>query len=139
MGNVQSTGSRVSSPVSGESSTSLEEPTHGVWADTLRQLLRNRSATVGFVFIGVLILIGVLAPYLAPYPYDQQDLMTSLLPPLSDGHVLGTDQFGRDTLSRIMWGARVSIQVGLVVTGVSMVIGLVIGCLAGYYGGFVDL
>ncbi|MCO5223030.1 MAG: ABC transporter permease [Thermomicrobiales bacterium] len=94
---------------------------------------------MGFVFIGVLILIGVLAPYLAPYPYDQQDLMTSLLPPLSDGHVLGTDQFGRDTLSRIMWGARVSIQVGLVVTGVSMVIGLVIGCLAGYYGGFVDL
>lgn len=120
-------------------SGTIDPSVTGIWEDTLRQLLRNRAAVVGFTIITVLTMIGLVAPFLAPYPYDKQDLMASLLPPLTDGHILGTDQFGRDTLSRMMWGARVSIEVGLIVTGVSMIIGLVIGCIAGYYGGVIDL
>jgi peptide/nickel transport system permease protein len=91
------------------------------------------------VIISILSFTAAFAPQLAPHSYDEQDLLNSLLPPLSPDHLLGTDQFGRDTLSRIIWGARVSMQVGLIVTSVSMVIGLVIGCLAGYYGGMTDL
>jgi peptide/nickel transport system permease protein len=111
----------------------------GMWLSLLRQLLANRSAAIGLVIIVSLSIVALLAPMLAPHPYDEQSLFDSLLPPLSPNHLLGTDQFGRDTLSRIIWGARVSIQVGLIVTTVSMVIGLVIGCLAGYYGGLTDL
>lgn len=111
----------------------------GLWGTLFRQLLANRSAAIGLTIILILSLVALLAPVLAPHPYDEQSLFDSLLPPFSPNHLLGTDQFGRDTLSRIIWGARVSIQVGLIVTTVSMVIGLVIGCLAGYYGGAIDL
>ncbi|MEA2526522.1 MAG: peptide/nickel transport system permease protein, partial [Thermomicrobiales bacterium] len=89
--------------------------------------------------IVILSVMALFAPQLAPHPYAEQDLLDSLLKPLSPDHLLGTDQFGRDVFSRIIWGARVSMQVGLIVTTISMVVGLVIGCLAGYYGGFVDL
>jgi peptide/nickel transport system permease protein len=105
----------------------------------LAQFLANRSATLGAAIILVLAFIALFAPQLSPHPYAEQDLLGSLAPPFSPGHLLGTDQFGRDVLSRIFWGARVSMQVGLIVTSVSMVIGLVIGCFAGYYGGLIDL
>src|SRR5690606_1625219 len=104
-----------------------------------RQFRRHPSAAFGLVIIVILSVTALFAPQLAPHPYEEQSLLTSLLPPLSPDHILGTDQFGRDVLSRIIWGARVSMQVGLIVTGVSMAIGLIVGCLAGYYGGLVDL
>jgi len=111
----------------------------GIWRLMLSQFFANRSAMVGMIIILVLSFVALFAPQLAPHPYDEQSLFDSLMKPLSPDHFLGTDQFGRDTLSRIIWGARVSIQVGVIVTSVSMVIGLVIGCLAGYYGGVTDL
>jgi peptide/nickel transport system permease protein len=106
---------------------------------TVRQIAANRSAVAGLAIILVLCLVALLAPVIATHPYAQQDLLRSLEPPLTPGHPLGTDNFGRDVYSRIAWGARVSLQVGLIVTSVSMVIGLVIGCVAGYYRGNVDL
>jgi peptide/nickel transport system permease protein len=109
------------------------------WRLVLAQFLANRSATIGLAIILVLGFVGLFAPQLSPHPYAEQDLMGSLAPPFSPDHLLGTDQFGRDVLSRLFWGARVSMQVGLIVTSVSMAIGLVIGCLAGFYGGLTDL
>jgi peptide/nickel transport system permease protein len=137
---VSSAGSvRVGSTV-GASAVAIDDASHrGPWRLLLSQFLSNRSATVGATIIVILSVMALFAPQLAPHPYAEQDLLDSLLKPLSPDHLLGTDQFGRDVFSRIIWGARVSMQVGLIVTTISMVVGLVIGCLAGYYGGFVDL
>jgi peptide/nickel transport system permease protein len=120
-------------------SARLAAPRAGSWRRFAQSYLANRSAVVGSIIIAVLGLMALAAPVLAPYPYAQQDLMDALTRPLHGGHLLGTDQFGRDVLSRIIWGARVSMEVGLIVTSVSMVIGLTVGCIAGYYGGMIDL
>ena len=109
------------------------------WRDAFTRFTGNRSAMVGLAIIVVLCLAALLAPILALHPYAEQDLLSSLEPPLTPGHPLGTDIFGRDVYSRIVWGARVSLEVGLIVTTVSMVIGIVIGCVSGFYGGRIDL
>lgn len=109
------------------------------WRDFLGRFARNRSAMIGLVIIGVLCVVATFAPLLALHPYAEQDLMRSLEPPLTPHHPLGTDVFGRDVYSRIVWGARVSLQVGLLVTSVSMAIGILIGCVSGFFGGRVDL
>jgi peptide/nickel transport system permease protein len=89
----------------------------------------------GMVIIVVFILVAIFAPLLAPYdPYDP-DLGNSLSQP-STAHLLGTDSLGRDTLSRIIYGTRTSLLIGLVVVAVAAVIGIVLGLLAGYYGGW---
>jgi ABC-type dipeptide/oligopeptide/nickel transport system permease subunit len=109
------------------------------WRQLATSFLSNRSATTGGVIVLALSVVAILAPSLAPHPYAEQSLFNSLMNPLTANYPLGTDQFGRDVLSRIIWGARVSMEVGLIVTSISMMIGLTIGCLAGYYGGTVDL
>ena len=108
------------------------------WRDFLVRFVSNRSAMVGFAIVLTLCLVALLAPWIALHPIAEQDLMVSLEPPLTDEYPLGTDQFGRDIFSRLVFGARVSLQVGGIVTTVSMLIGITIGCLAGYHGGRVD-
>jgi peptide/nickel transport system permease protein len=108
------------------------------WRDFLVRFVSNRSAVVGFAIVLTLCLVAILAPWIALHPIAEQDLMVSLEPPLTDEYPLGTDQFGRDIFSRLVFGARVSLQVGGIVTTVSMLIGITIGCLAGYHGGRVD-
>ncbi len=112
---------------------------HGAspWRLGLRRLRRNRLATAGGIFVGVLALLALLAPLIAPYPYDHVNLPDALRPP-SAGHWLGTDSLGRDLLSRLLYGARVSLAVGLVATLVSLVIGVSYGAIAGYVGGRTD-
>ncbi len=108
------------------------------WRDFLVRFAGNRSAVVGFAIVLVLCLVAIFAPWIAPHPIAEQDLMVSLEPPLTESYPLGTDQFGRDVMSRLVFGARVSLQVGVIVTSVSMLIGITIGCLAGYHGGRLD-
>jgi len=108
------------------------------WRDFLVRFASNRSAMVGFAIVATLCVVAVLAPWIALHPIAEQDLMVSLEPPLSEGYPLGTDQFGRDIFSRLVFGARVSLQVGVIVTTVSMLIGITVGCLSGYHGGRVD-
>lgn len=112
---------------------------HGAspWRLGLRRLRRNRLATAGGIFLGVLALLALLAPLIAPYPYDHVNLPDALRPP-SASHWLGTDSLGRDLLSRLLYGARVSLAVGLVATLVSLVIGVSYGATAGYVGGRTD-
>lgn len=124
---------------SADAAPRIAEPQSNAWRRLGLQFLKNRSAAIGAGIILILCVTALAAPMLAPYPYAKQNLMDSLTRPLHGNHVLGTDQFGRDVLSRIIWGARVSMEVGLIVTSVSMVIGLIIGCAAGYYGNVVDL
>lgn len=101
------------------------------------RLGRNRMAMTGLILVLSLFAVALLAPWLAPYDPNAIDLKELLMPP-SQAHPLGTDTLGRDVLSRIIYGARISLLVGFVAVGIATLIGLVVGALAGYYGGGVD-
>jgi peptide/nickel transport system permease protein len=103
-----------------------------------RTLASNRLVLIGSVIAVAYVLLGIFGPAIAPYDYREQNLTDAFLPPLSDGHLLGTDQLGRDLLSRVLEGIRISLVVGLVITSVSMVVGGIMGVLAGYVGGKTD-
>lgn len=109
-----------------------------LWEDALRRLLRNRAAVSGMIMLAILVAAAVVGPFLVPYAYDainKQDVWT---PPLTDGHLLGTDSLGRDQLARLLMGLRVSLSIGLVATLVSLAIGVAWGAVAGFLGGVVD-
>jgi peptide/nickel transport system permease protein len=101
------------------------------------RLKRNRMAMIGLGLVLGLFVVSIFAPWLAPYDPNQIDLTQVLMPP-SPAHYLGTDTLGRDVLSRIIFGSRVSLKVGFVAVGLATLIGLLVGALAGYYGGWVD-
>jgi peptide/nickel transport system permease protein len=100
--------------------------------------MNNRLAWIGLIIIGVLLGTALLAPLLAPYPPLGIDLTGELEGP-RQGHLLGQDKLGRDILSQIIYGSRVSLLVGIVVVGVSLVIGVTVGSAAGYFGGVFDV
>ncbi len=103
----------------------------------LKLILADRAATVGAAIILGLILIAILAPWIAPYPGDVNDFhLTERLQPPSADHLFGTDRMGADIFSRLLFGARITILIAVIAVGVSVVIGVPIGLLAGYYGGF---
>jgi peptide/nickel transport system permease protein len=101
------------------------------------KLRRNTRAMVGAVALAVIFLAAIFADQLSPYPPNQQNLRNRLQPPSAE-HLLGTDQFGRDTLSRIIHGGRVSLQVGFLSVAIALAIGGLMGLLGGYYGGWID-
>jgi peptide/nickel transport system permease protein len=101
------------------------------------RLKRNRMAMIGLGLVLGLFVVSIFAPWLAPYDPNSINLTEVLMPP-SHAHLLGTDTLGRDVLSRIIFGSRVSLKVGFVAVGLATLIGLFVGALAGYYGGWVD-
>jgi oligopeptide transport system permease protein len=105
--------------------------------DALLRLRKNKPAIVGAVFLVILIVIALLTPWIAPYEYQSQNLLLGASPPSAD-HWLGTDVLGRDQLTRIMYGSRVSLMVGFVATSVALIIGVLWGAVAGFVGGRVD-
>jgi len=107
------------------------------WMDTWRQLRRNRLAVVGMLILGVLVVVAIGAPWIAPYPFNDYDLSRGIQPP-SKQFILGTDEAGRDLLTRLIYGSRVSLTVGLIVVGIAGSIGTVMGAISGYFGGIVD-
>ena len=108
-----------------------------LWQDAIRRLIQNRAAMIGGITILVLIILAIFAPWIAPYSYSYQNLDIGAPPPSAE-HLLGTDVLGRDLLSRLLYGARISLLVGFVATGVALVIGVSWGIVAGYFGGRVD-
>ena len=108
-----------------------------LWQDALRRLIQNRAAMIGGITILVLVILAIFAPWIAPYSYSYQNLDIGASPPSAE-HLLGTDVLGRDLLSRLLYGARISLLVGFVATGVALVIGVSWGIVAGYFGGRVD-
>lgn len=110
-----------------------ENPLRAFW----RQFSQSRGALIGLGLTLVCILLALTSPWIAPYPYDAQDFSQALLSP-GPGHWLGTDEFGRDVLSRIMYGSRASMATAVVATGISFFIGITLGTLGGYFGGLID-
>jgi ABC-type dipeptide/oligopeptide/nickel transport system permease subunit len=112
-----------------------------LWAEsagaTLKRLGRNKSAVAGAVVVTAIVLAAVLAPLISPYSPDKMNLNDRFSPPGGE-YVLGADHLGRDVLTRILHGARVSILVGLITVAISIFTGGVLGVLAGYYGGTLD-
>lgn len=109
-------------------------------ATTLRLFARrNPRMIVGGSLIVFLLFIALFAPVIAPFDPIQVRVADSLLPPGSRGHLLGTDDLGRDVLSRVMWGARISLSVGVISVSIGFLIGVSIGLIAGYVGGVFDL
>ena len=105
-----------------------------LWSDALRRLFKNKAAVAGAIVLLVLIVLAAFAPWIAPYPYAYQNLDLGASPP-SSVHLLGTDVLGRDLLSRILYGARISLLVGFIATTVALIIGVSWGIIAGYAGG----
>src|ERR671931_2794975 len=97
----------------------------------------NRLAIFGLAFIVLLALVALFAPLIATHDVGATDLLARYLPPSSE-HWLGTDATGRDIFSRVVYGTRISLRVGVVVVAVSGVVGVVVGALAGFYGGWID-
>ncbi len=125
-------------PVSGGSDPMSEIGESDTWMDQVKTLIRqNKLAAASAVLIFLIILAAVFAPLVAPYDHLAQSLTDRLQTP-SMAHWLGTDELGRDVLSRIIFGARISLTIGLVPTLISMAIGTVLGLCAGVYGGKVD-
>jgi peptide/nickel transport system permease protein len=114
----------------------------GLWSDAWRQLRRNPGAIIGAFFVGVFVFCAIFAPWLAPHnPLDQDlSLLNSngIPPGPSRAHWFGVDTLGRDEFSRILYGARLSLLVGVVSVAFGLSIGSVLGASAGYFGGWVD-
>ncbi|UCE55144.1 MAG: ABC transporter permease [Desulfobacterales bacterium] len=103
----------------------------------VRRLKKDKGAFIGCIIIAVLVILAIFAPLLTPYDPVKQDYDKLLLPP-SSSHPLGTDQYGRDLLTRIIFGCRYAMVIGVGVVTIQFVVGVTLGLLAGYYGGFLD-
>lgn len=108
-----------------------------LYRDAWRRLRKNRLAIIGLAILLTFILLALLTPLIAPYAHDAQDLNLGATPP-SAAHWLGTDIFGRDMLTQILYGGRISLAVGFIATAVALLIGVTWGSIAGYAGGRVD-
>jgi oligopeptide transport system permease protein len=110
-----------------------------LWQDARRRLLRNRAAVVSMIVLAVIAGLALLAPWLSPHAYDEIYWERILAPPdLANAHWFGTAGNGRDLFVRTLYGARVSLTVGVLATAVSLLIGVAWGAIAGYFGGRVD-
>ncbi len=108
-----------------------------LWQDAWQRLKKNKMAVGGGAVLLLFVVVALLTPWLAPYAYETQNLDLGASPPSAD-HWLGTDVFGRDVLTQIMYGGRVSLAVGFIATAVALLIGVTWGAVAGYVGGRVD-
>lgn len=121
-------------------SVQVNEPAEQVYSpvvDFWRRLRKNKLAMASLVFLLSLTLVAVFAPFVAPYDPYLSDMPKALQGPSSE-HLMGNDELGRDILSRIIYGARISLRVGLIAVGIALSVGMVVGSLAGYYGGRLD-
>jgi len=109
----------------------------GLWQQSWRRLRRNRPALAGASLLLLMIVLALLTPWIVPFGYEQQNLHLGATPP-SPEHWLGTDVLGRDMLTRILYGGRLSLTVGFIATALALIIGVSYGAVAGYLGGVVD-
>lgn len=106
--------------------------------DSIRRFTENKTAVLGLILLFLFIFAAIFAPLITPYSPTERDYRERLKAP-SAKHLLGTDYLGRDIFSRIIYGARISLQVGLISVGVALAAGVALGAVAGYFGGFIDL
>lgn len=115
----------------------MQKKRTSLWGQVFVRLKKNRMAMIGLFILVALVLTAIFANVIAPFPFDEQDLFATLEGP-SATHWFGTDEFGRDIFSRIIFGSRISLQVGFVAVGFSVLVGGFVGAVAGYYGGRID-
>jgi len=120
-----------------ESGTEEKRSRNSEWRRAVRGLRKSPLAVLGSVIIGILIAMAIFAPFLAPYSPTKMRLSERLSPP-SSRHIFGTDDVGRDILSRVIYGSRISLRICTVVVGLTIGIGTILGVTAGYLGGWVD-
>lgn len=110
----------------------------GFFASTWRRLCKSRLAVLGMIILAIFIFVAVFADVIAPYPYSKQDLRSIGLAPCKE-HPFGTDNIGRDMLSRVIYGARISLQIGFISTMISLFFGGILGSITGFYAGMADM
>ncbi|MBA7515405.1 Oligopeptide transport system permease protein OppC [subsurface metagenome] len=115
----------------------LKRPEVNLWKDAFRRLLKNRMAVLGGIIVIVLLILAIFAPYIAPYHYADGSLINNYAKPGAK-YLLGADFMGRDVLSRIIYGTRISLSVGIVGAVTAFIIGVLYGIVSGYYGGKID-
>ena len=115
-----------------------DKEAYGPWREFWLKFRQNRLAVAGLVLFVLLVLMAIFADNIAPYGYDEQNLRRAFLAP-SAQHWFGTDNFGRDVLSRVIYGARISLTVGVISVGIALLVGGTIGILAGFKGGWFDI
>ena len=108
-----------------------------LFRDALIRLTTNKLSLFSLIYISLLVVVAIITPFIAPYDYAYQDLALGASAPSSD-HLLGTDTLGRDLLTRMMYGSRISLMVGFLATSVALVIGVIWGTVAGFSGGKID-
>lgn len=114
-----------------------ETKSRSLWSDAFVRLKKNKGAVFSGYFILFVMVVALLAPVISPFPFDEQNISKLLAAP-DKVNLLGTDSLGRDMLSRIIFGARMSMAVGVMTALISLIIGLVIGSIAGWFGGLID-
>ncbi len=114
-----------------------KRPEVNLWKDAFRRLLKNKMAVLGGIIIIVLLILAIFAPYIAPYHYAEGSLINNYAKP-GTKYLLGADFMGRDLLSRIIYGTRISLSVGMVGALTAFIIGVLYGVVSGYYGGKID-
>lgn len=117
---------------------SMREPS-SYWQEVRKRFVKNKVAVVSLFFIAFIILLAIVGPMISPYKYDQQIQGSEFLHPFQNwSHPLGTDSFGRDEFVRIMFGARISLAIGIVASFMVVIIGVIYGAISGFFGGWVD-
>jgi ABC-type dipeptide/oligopeptide/nickel transport system permease subunit len=132
---VESTSKMVATELSTYEFDQLEE--RNIWRDAFARMRRNRLAMVGLAIAVILIIVAIIGPFISPYGFNETNI-TQIEARPSASHWLGTDQLGRDLLSRILWGARTAVLVATLTTVLTTLLGVVLGSLAAYLGGWVD-
>lgn len=120
------------------SAEEISRPSRSYWQDAMIRFRKNKLAMAGLVILIIMILAAVFGPMLSPYSYQQQDLSLGAVWPNKE-HWFGTDKFGRDIFVRCLYGARISLTVGFAAAAINMVIGVIYGGVAGYFGGAADM
>jgi peptide/nickel transport system permease protein len=109
------------------------------WKLAVRRLRRNKAAMAGLIVLVIISLAAVFADIIAIEPENHFDISAASTPPFTDGHLLGTDDIGRDVFSRIARGARISLRIGFTAVGIAAIFGTLVGLSAGYFGGWIDM
>ncbi|MCL6631880.1 MAG: ABC transporter permease [Alicyclobacillus herbarius] len=131
--------SLAAEPVTTAATETIASGPQSLWGIAVRKFLQNPFAVGGSIVLLIFILASLLAPVLTPYDPAKVDMLHTSLPPGTDGHLLGTDEIGRDIFTRLLYGGRISLVVGFSVAFCTVLIGTVIGAISGYFGGWVDV
>ena len=125
-------------PEESRKTDAIVRPSVSYWADVLRRIRRDKVAMCSLVIIGIMVVLAIFAPIFSPYDYETNNLQALNMPPSAE-HWFGTDQLGRDLWTRVWIGARVSLLIGLGGAIAPQIVGIFLGGISGYFGGWVDM